>query len=61
MAIVFTIMSVVKPDPPFFSIMAGFTWIAVGMFVLYDYGIIYLFLSLGVGLYLFLVGVAEYV
>lgn len=39
--------------------VAGFGWIACGMFVLYDEHIIFLFLSVAVGLYLLLVGVME--
>ena len=39
--------------------IAGFAWIACGLFILYDVHIIYLFLSVVVGLYLMLVGVME--
>jgi len=39
--------------------IAGFAWIACGLFVLYDVHIIYLFLSVVIGLYLLLVGVMD--
>lgn len=39
--------------------IAGFAWIACGLFILYDVHIIYLFLSVVVGLYLMLVGVMD--
>lgn len=39
--------------------IAGTAWIACGLFVLYDQHIIFLFLSVVVGLYLLLAGVMK--
>jgi len=51
-----TILSYMEPR---LKAIAGIAWTACGLFVLYDVHIIYLFLSVAVGLYLMLTGVME--
>lgn len=42
------------------KMMAGFGWVACGLFIFVDYHLLFLFLSAGVGLYLLLTGVMDY-
>lgn len=51
-----TVLSFYEPR---LKAIAGIAWTVCGLFVLYDVHIIYLFLSVAVGLFLMLTGVME--
>lgn len=51
-----TVLSYMEPR---LKAVAGIAWTVCGLFVLYDVHIIYLFLSVAVGLFLMLTGVME--
>ena len=53
------LMTVLAYAEPRLKAVAGVAWTVCGLFVLYDVHIIYLFLSVSVGLFLMLTGVME--
>jgi uncharacterized membrane protein HdeD (DUF308 family) len=56
---ILALMTVLSYIEPKLKAIAGFAWIACGLFILYDVNIIFLFLSTSVGLFLLLTGVME--
>ena len=53
------LMTVLAYLEPRLKAVAGIAWTVCGLFVLFDVHIIYLFLSVAVGLFLMLTGVME--
>ena len=53
------LMTLLSYFEPRLKAVAGIAWTVCGLFVLYDVHIIYLFLSVAVGLFLMLTGVME--
>ena len=56
---VLALLSIVSFKEERLKALVGMGWIACGLFVFYDIHIIFLFLSVGTGLFLLLTGVME--